>query len=143
MVLLLAFPIVEIYVLIKVGALIGAIPTIALLVFSVVLGTLLLRWQGFELVRRVRLSLGSGELPAGEVLEGTLVLVSGILFLLPGFVSDVLALLLLVPAVRRRAALWLLARRRSDGTTGGQGEGAVRRRPYVIEGEFRREKDGR
>jgi UPF0716 protein FxsA len=136
--LLLAAPFVELYVLIKVGALIGAIPTIALIVFSAVLGALLLRRQGFELVRGVREGMARGEWPAAGMLEGVLVLASGVLLMVPGFVSDLIALLLLVPATRRRALRWFLARRRAAP---GQDESHGRRRPYVIEGEFRREKD--
>jgi UPF0716 protein FxsA len=133
--LFIVVPIVEIYVLIKVGSWLGALPTIALIVFGAVLGAFLVRWQGFELLRRVRESLARGELPAMEMLEGVIVLASGILLLVPGFITDIVGLALLIPAVRRRLIARFLTHRgpRPDGPGPG-------RRPYVIEGEFRREK---
>ena len=134
----IAVPLIEIYVLIKVGTAIGAIPTIALIVFGAVLGALLVRWQGFELLRRARAGLARGEAPAVELLEGVIVLASGVLLLVPGFVTDVIGLLLLIPAVRRRLVARLLAR--SAKTSAGQGPRGSTRRPHVIEGEFRREK---
>lgn len=87
--LIITFPLLEIYVLIKAGNLIGAIPTIALVVFSAVLGTLLLRWQGFITLQRVRAAFARGELPAAELLDGLIVLICGVLLLIPGFLSDV------------------------------------------------------
>jgi UPF0716 protein FxsA len=83
--LFLLTPLLEIYVLIKVGGIIGAIPTIALIVFSAVLGSLLVRHQGFYTLARVRESMDRGEVPAVPMLEGALLLLGGFLLLLPGW----------------------------------------------------------
>jgi UPF0716 protein FxsA len=136
LILIIALPLLEIYVLIKVGGLIGAIPTIALLVFSAVLGTLLLRWQGFVTLRRVRDALARGESPAGDLRDALLVLISGVLLLIPGFISDIVGLLCLLPPLRRsltRAA----SKRRPPGD--GPATAKPRPEPHVIEGEFWKE----
>ncbi len=140
--LFLLFPLAEIYVLIRVGSLIGAIPTISLCVFTAVLGAMLMRSQGLSTMRRLQASLARGEMPAEELLEGAVVLVGGALLLTPGFITDTIGFLALIPPVRRAAVRWFLARggvvvRRGPGG-GPPGEG---RGPRVIEGEFRREDD--
>lgn len=137
--LFIAVPLSEIYLLIKVGAWLGAIPTIGLVVFAAVLGALLLRWQGFSLIQRVRETMARGELPATEMFEGVLVLFSGVLLLVPGFLTDAVGLLFLVPWARRRFALWFLARQGVSGRPAGRTDTGGRRGPYTIEGEFRRE----
>lgn len=135
--LIITFPLLEIYVLIKAGNLIGAIPTIALVVFSAVFGTLLLRWQGFITLQRVRAAFARGELPAAELLDGLIVLICGVLLLIPGFLSDITGLLCLIPAVRRR----LLRRTISHDRSGddGQAPRPARPGPHVIEGEYWKE----
>ncbi|MEJ2380355.1 MAG: FxsA family protein [Gammaproteobacteria bacterium] len=137
--LFLLVPLLEIYVLIKVGGIIGAVPTIALIVFSAVLGSLLVRHQGFYTLARVRESMERGEVPAVPMLEGALLLLGGFLLLLPGFITDVVGLLMLVPWVRRRLVLWFL--RHSAGGPGapGPGPGPGERGPRTIEGDYRRE----
>ena len=132
--LIITFPLLEIYVLIKAGGLIGAIPTIALVVFSAVLGTLLLRWQGFVALQRVRAAFSQGELPAVELLDGLILLISGVLLLIPGFLSDIAGLLCLIPAVRRR----LLRRIVRNGRPGNASQ-APDTGPQIIEGEYWKE----
>ncbi|MCC6302506.1 MAG: FxsA family protein [Gammaproteobacteria bacterium] len=133
--LIIAFPLLELYVLIKAGGVLGAIPTIALVVFSAVLGTLLLRWQGWIALQRVRAALARGELPARELLDGLMVLVGGVLLLIPGFISDLLAFLCLIPAVRRLVIrVFVPARPPSPPPAGPD------RRPRILEGEYREER---
>jgi UPF0716 protein FxsA len=129
-------PLVELYVLIEVGGEIGAIPTIALSVFTAVLGGLLVRMQGLSVVLRVQQALGRDELPAIELLEGAVLLATGVLLLLPGFITDALGFLLLVPALRR-ALIVALLKRRGSLRPGGPGPGPDRQ--GYIEGEFRRD----
>jgi UPF0716 protein FxsA len=139
--LFIALPLIEIYLLIEVGSEFGALTAIGLLILAAVLGILLLRWQGFTLARRLRETIARGEPPAMEALKSVTILLSGVLLLLPGFFSDAVALLLLIPGVRQGLALWLLYRyglarqRRPRGDAPGQG-------PQTIDGEFRREKPG-
>lgn len=139
--LFIVVPLLEIYLLIQVGSWLGAVPTIGLVILSTVLGILLLRWQGFSLLRRVRGTLARGELPALEMLEGVIVLFSGVLLLAPGFLTDVVALLLLFPWLRRWMALAFLARRGVFGRDRPPPPPPRRQGPHTIEGEFRREKD--
>ena len=96
-VLFIALPLIEIYLLIQVGSELGALPAIGLLILAAVLGVLLLRWQGFNLARRLRETIARGEPPALEALKSVMILGSGILLLVPGFLTDAIALLLLIP----------------------------------------------
>ena len=105
--LFIAVPIVELAVLIQVGQVIGLWWTLALLVADSVLGSLLMRSQGRAAWRRFNDAVRAGRVPAREVLDGALVIFGGALLLTPGFITDVLGLLLLVPPTRApiRAAL--------------------------------------
>ena len=115
--LVLAFlvvPVLELYVLIQVGHLIGVLPTIALLVVSAVLGAALVRWQGRRTWAAFRAATEAGRLPTTEVADGALVIFGGALLLTPGFATDLLGLLCVLPptrAVLRRIALAVLTRR--------------------------------
>ncbi|MDX1823277.1 MAG: FxsA family protein [Thiohalomonadales bacterium] len=109
-ILFLAVPIIEIYFLIKVGDVIGAWPTVLLVVLTAILGVWLLRWQGLTTLTRVQASLQRGELPAQAMLEGMLLLIAGALLLTPGFVTDSFGFLILVPPLRHQLAGWLLKR---------------------------------
>jgi UPF0716 protein FxsA len=101
--LLLAFilvPLAEIAILIKVGGVIGLVPTLALIVLTAVIGTWMLRHQGFSVLARAQRQLEQGVMPVTEVFEGLCLLVAGALLLTPGFLTDALGALLLVPQVR-------------------------------------------
>lgn len=151
----LIVPIVEIYVLIQVGGIIGAIPTIFLVVFTAVLGALLLRVQGFATLRRVQESMARGEIPAIAMLEGVALIVAGALLLTPGFFTDAVGFFLLVPAMRRWIIRRVLRNAVVIGPGGGQPEsesepeaeptyrrpppsGSARKGGRVIEGEYER-----
>lgn len=125
----------EVYTLIRVGGAIGPAATIALLLGAAVLGSWLVRRQGSAVLDRVRTAMDRGEMPAGALLEGAMLLAAGFLLVLPGLLSDGVALLLLVPPLRH----WLV-RRLGGGADGGMappaGPRAGRR---VIEGDWRRE----
>ena len=81
----LIVPIIEIYLLIQVGGLIGVIPTIGLVVLTAVIGAALLRVQGLQTYLRFNQALNAGRLPATEILEGVALLIGGALLLTPGF----------------------------------------------------------
>jgi UPF0716 protein FxsA len=93
-------PVLELYVLIKVGRLIGAWETVAILLAVSFAGAWLVRHQGFSILSRIQGELASGRLPAAELLDGFLVLVGGILLLTPGFLTDLLGIFFLLPAGR-------------------------------------------
>ena len=98
--LFIAVPIVEIYVIIQVGQAIGALWTIALLVADSILGSLLMRAQGRAAWRRFNGAIGAGRVPAREVVDGALVIFGGALLLTPGFVTDIFGLAFLLPPTR-------------------------------------------
>jgi UPF0716 protein FxsA len=98
--LFIAVPIVEIYVIIQVGEAIGALWTIALLVADSILGSMLMRSQGRAAWRRFNDAVGGGRVPAREVLDGVLVIFGGALLLTPGFVTDVFGVSFLLPPTR-------------------------------------------
>ncbi|MCB9721839.1 MAG: membrane protein FxsA [Candidatus Omnitrophica bacterium] len=93
-------PAVELMILIEVGSHIGSLNTILLILLTGVLGASLARLQGFIVVRKIQTSLNGGNLPSGELLDGLMILVGGITLLTPGFVTDTLGFLLLIPFTR-------------------------------------------
>ncbi|MEJ2326020.1 MAG: FxsA family protein [Chromatiaceae bacterium] len=123
--LFVGLPVFELYLLIQVGSRIGALPTIGLTILTAVIGGVLVRLQGLSVLGRVRASLDRGDVPALEML--------GFLLLLPGFVTDAIGFLLLVPVVRRLVIaryVQVIPRHSPSGADEG---------PRVIEGEFRRD----
>lgn len=101
--LLVAFLLLEIVLLIKVGGQIGALTTVAWLVMVVFFGVNLLRIQGIATLVEARSLMERGETPALALANGLLMAMAGVLLIFPGFASDVLAILCLIPAVRRLA----------------------------------------
>jgi UPF0716 protein FxsA len=98
--LFIAVPIAEIYVIIQVGEAIGALPTIAILIADSVLGSWLLRSQGRAAWRRFNRAVAERRPPAREVIDGVLIVFGGALLITPGFISDAFGLLLLLPPTR-------------------------------------------
>lgn len=145
-ILFLAIPLLEIYLLIKVGGIIGAFPTVFMVVFTAVLGAWLLRIQGFSTLNRVRSTMAQGGIPAIEMLEGAVLLVSGALLLTPGFFTDAIGFLCLIPSFRRTMIRWMLGKFLTPpGGFGGHGPNSGgpssndQHRPRTLEGEYRRE----
>lgn len=134
-------PLIEIYLLIKVGSVIGAVPTIMLVIFTAVLGAWLVRLQGLLTLQRAQALLLRGQMPAVEALEGVALLAGGALLIIPGFFTDTLGFLLLIPRIRRRVIRWFLRRQDLKVTHIDPYRGRDRRSPSVIEGEYRRERD--
>lgn len=106
----LTVPIIEIYLLIQVGEQIGAGWTIFLVVGTAVLGAGLLRQQGMATLFEAQNRMAQGELPATALVEGVMLLLAGALLLTPGFFTDALGFLILVPMLRKRFARALLSR---------------------------------
>jgi UPF0716 protein FxsA len=102
--LFLAVPFIEIWLLIKVGTVIGAGWTIFMVVATAVIGAGLVRAQGLSTISRIQQEMAAGRLPADEVLQGVFLLVSGALLVTPGFFTDSIGFALLIPAVRRYLA---------------------------------------
>src|SRR3954454_4584617 len=98
--LFIVVPIAEIYVIIQVGQAIGALWTIALLIADSILGSMLMRSQGRQAWRRFNEAIAAGRPPAREALDGALVIFGGAFLLTPGFLTDVLGAVLLLPPTR-------------------------------------------
>ena len=92
--------VVEISVIIQVGQWIGFLNTVGLLLLVSLLGAWLVKRQGLGVMTRIREQRSAGRLPATEAFDGALILVAGVLLVIPGFVTDALGLLLLVPPIR-------------------------------------------
>jgi UPF0716 protein FxsA len=144
---LVIVPIVEIWVLLQVGQVLGVLPTVVLLVTLSLLGAFLLRREGARTWRAFRTALGSGRLPANEVADGALVIFGGALLLTPGFATDAFGLLCVLPpsrAVLRRLLTRQVARRLSvSAVLGGVRGPSSRRRSAdgVVDGEVVRPPD--
>ena len=108
--LFLVVPLLEIYLLIEVGSAIGAILTIFLVVFTALLGAVLVRAQGFSTLTRVQSQVNDGQVPALEIMEGVCLFVAGALLLTPGFFTDAVGFVLLTPPLRRRIIRHFLER---------------------------------
>lgn len=135
--LILLFPIAEIYTFVEIGGRLGGWQTVAWVIASAVVGMVLLRLHGITTMHRVQAAMRNGELPARAMFDGALLFFSAVLLIIPGFISDAMALLLLLPPLR-----WLLMRavmRRIVPFP--QGHSPHYRRDDTIEGEFRREND--
>jgi UPF0716 protein FxsA len=144
--LLLVFlivPLIEIGLCIEVGGYIGTIATVSLIVFTAVLGALLVQAQGISTLNRLRRQMDQGRLPALEMFEGVCLLVAGALLLTPGFFTDTLGFLCLVTPLRRAIILKILKSRIQPpgGPPPGPGSAGPADAPRTIEGEFRREDD--
>jgi UPF0716 protein FxsA len=98
--LFIVLPIIEIYVIIQVGQAIGALWTILLLIADSLIGARLLGWQGRSAWRRFQEALAAGRMPHNEILDGVMIVIGGTLLLTPGFITDALGLLLLIPPTR-------------------------------------------
>lgn len=126
LILFLALPIAEIYVIVQVGQLIGILPTLAILLLDGFLGAAVARSQGRAAWARFNRALAEGRVPARETVDGALVILGGALLLAPGFITDIFGFLLLLPPTRaliRGSVTRLASRRVSFGWTVGGSRG--------------------
>jgi UPF0716 protein FxsA len=117
-------PLAELAVVVQVAGSIGVLNTIGLLVAVSIVGAWLAKQQGLATLRRIQAAIDRGQTPDREVADGALILLAGALMIAPGFVSDVLAILLLIPPIRavaRHALLRQLSRRSTVTVTGARG----------------------
>lgn len=93
-------PILEIYILLEAGRIVGLFPTLGLIVLTGIAGAWLARSQGVEILRRIQLETSKGQMPAATLIDGALILVGGLLLLTPGFFTDALGFSFLIPLTR-------------------------------------------
>lgn len=156
--LFIVMPIVEMYILIKVGGLIGGLYTIGLVLLTALIGVTLLKRQGLSTLMTAQQKMNSGQMPVTEMAEGLMLAIAGALLLTPGFVTDTIGFILLTPVLRQHLAerlfkLWLKKSKQTQfysQTTfytrdaGVSGRAAPENpptnnsdRPDVIEGEYK------
>ncbi len=148
-------PLLELYVMISVGEVIGAFWTIILVLLTAVIGVNLLRIQGMSTLMRAQKTMAQGGIPAMEMVEGIALAVAGVLLITPGFITDSIGLLLLFPASRQAIIRYFMARstiRTSFGAQSTHWQSGQSQKPEpdapgakqakvgrTIEGEYRRE----
>lgn len=163
--LFIIVPVIEMWLLIQVGSKIGALSTIALVLITAAAGLALLRQQGTDTLMRLNQRMENGQLPAGEVLEGVILAIGGALLLTPGFITDLVGFICLLPVSRALIVKALIRQglvMAADGRGGGfypppgtgdadngmgrpEQEGDLSPRKdkpavgHTIEGDFRRE----
>ena len=101
-------PLIEMVILIEVGAVIGPLATVGLVVLTAVCGVWLLRLEGMATLYRVQKKLNQGEIPETELLEGIMLLIGGVLLLTPGFATDTVGFVCLLPGLRRPLARYII-----------------------------------
>jgi UPF0716 protein FxsA len=132
--LLIAWPIAEIYVAVQVAGAIGIPATILLLILAWPLGIWALRSQGSAAYRRLQVAVAERRTPAREVLDGVLVLLGGLLLMIPGFITDAIGILLLLPPMRALSRPLLLRSLQSRIVVRSTGVG---RQPYDVDATAR------
>ena len=113
-VLFIVVPLAELFVIIQLAGVIGLLPTIALLLIDSIVGTMLMKSQGRAAWRRFNETTGAGRIPAREVADGALIILGGAFLLTPGFITDVIGFVLLIPPTRallRRTVIGVFAKR--------------------------------
>jgi len=142
-----AVSLLEIFVLVKVGGFLGAWPTIFLVIITALIGSALVRSQGLQLVQKLQQRMAAGEIPGQQLVEGLMLIITGVLLVTPGFVTDLCGLLLLQPTIRANIAKVILANVKfaPQATMGGfSSQGFTQKPPHddsVIEGEFEHKED--
>ncbi|QGS58622.1 FxsA family protein [Shewanella algae] len=143
-------PVVELSVLIRVGEVLGSWNTVALVILTAVVGVSLVRSQGLSTLMSVQKKLAAGEAPGQEIVEGMMLAMAGILLLIPGFVTDLIGLILLTPITRAPLARYFYQRMQLKVVAGAQFRAGTN--PFepphqrsqggdVFEGEFERKAD--
>ncbi|WP_415182377.1 FxsA family protein [Phaeovulum sp.] len=130
-----AVPLIEIGLFIQVGGLIGLWPTLALVLLTAVIGTALVRAEGARAMADLRRAMHDLRDPTAPLAHGAMILLAGALLLTPGFFTDTMGILLLIPQVRARVMRWLAKRVQVASFTMGPGPAQPRDR-NVIDGDF-------
>ena len=133
----IVLPILEMYVLIKVGGNLGALNTVLLVLLTALIGVALLRVQGFRTLMNAKNKLGMAQLPAEEIITGIFLAIGGALLLTPGFITDTFGFLCLIPFTRR-ILLKLFLNNLSPFEVVNERKGEVKK--DWIEGEFNKDK---
>jgi UPF0716 protein FxsA len=129
--LLLAIPLIEITLFIVIGQAIGVWPTLLGVILGAVIGSMIVRHQGLKLLGEIRNTMGRGQLPGLKLADAMLISIAGMLIAVPGYFTDLVGLLLLLPLLRTAIYDFLKRRMRIVGDVAGAGASASR--PKTIE----------
>jgi len=108
LILFVIIPVTELYILIEVGKRIGSLTTISIIIFTGILGAYLVKNQGFMILKKIQNDLNDGIMPGDSLIQGAIILAGGILLLTPGFVTDTVGFIFLIPASRNVIKKYLL-----------------------------------
>lgn len=139
LIIFIVIPTIEISVLIRVGEVLGVWTTVALCLFTAVVGASLVRSQGISTLMDVQQKLARGEAPGQEIVEGMMLAMAGVLLVIPGFVTDFIGLLLLTPFTRKPVAAYVFKRMKLKMVAKGQfgaGFGSQGQNPFGQQGPF-------
>lgn len=150
LILFIAVPIIEIGLFIQVGGMLGLWPTIALVLITAFVGASLVRSQGLQTLITVQQRMQRGEMPAQQIVEGVMLAVAGVLLLTPGFMTDAMGMLVLLPAPRAMIAKYLMSKVVVSNLSSGFHSSHFERDPYrphdshqghTFDGEFEKKDD--
>jgi UPF0716 protein FxsA len=131
--ILVGVPIIEIGLFIELGGFLGLWPTLAIVVATALIGSLLLRTQGLSTLEELKRTAETGQSPAGPMANGALILVAGLLLLTPGFFTDSFGFLLMVPPIRTLLIKWIATRAQMKIYASAANS---QQAPDIIDGEF-------
>lgn len=137
LILLLTVPLLELALLIQVGSVLGVLPTVLLCIFTAVLGAALIRIQGLQTLQRVQRKLDQREIPAEDLIGGLILLIAGVLLLTPGFFTDLIGFLCLIPKLRETVARKVIMHLVANSERGPD------KHTVIVEGEFWEEDEPR
>jgi len=108
LVLFIIIPVVELYTLIEIGKKIGTLPTIGIIILTAILGAYLVKNQGFIILKKIKNNIDEGIMPGDSLIQGAIILAGGILLLTPGFITDIIGFIFLIPGSRKIVKKYLL-----------------------------------
>ena len=108
LILFVIVPVTELYILIEVGKKIGSLTTIGIIILTGIIGAYLVKGQGFMILKKIQNDLNEGVIPGDSLIQGAIILAGGIFLLTPGFVTDIIGFIFLIPVSRRVVKKYLL-----------------------------------
>jgi len=108
LILFVIVPVTELYILIEVGKKIGSLTTIGIIILTGIIGAYLVKGQGFMILKKIQNDLNEGIMPGDSLIQGVIILAGGIFLLTPGFVTDIIGFIFLIPVSRRVVKKYLL-----------------------------------
>ena len=108
LILFVIVPVTELFILIEVGKKIGSLTTIGIIILTGIIGAYLVKGQGFMILKKIQNDLNEGIMPGDSLIQGAIILAGGIFLLTPGFVTDIIGFIFLIPVSRRVVKKYLL-----------------------------------